>query len=592
MQKILYLWKRFLVASTISIIALWSTVFAADPTVDQLLDLILNDNSSVATSGWNTSGENIVQIESTVTSSTPTEVITPVSTTEIVPVVTPSSEPTADDEFKNALTWMYANWLTQFSTPNTYEPYGNLTRQQAAKFFVVMIENVMGKKPVVNSSSCTFSDGGFDPSLRPFVDKACAYWILVGSNWLFRPNAKISRPEFVTALVRMIEWAKRDETWNPWWIQYYQQARDWNLTKEKNANAFDVATTRYEAALFLYRSIAVLKQLNIAAANPPSQVEQPTTPEQSQPSISPSTPAVSDPILQEAIYWMHDNWMTKYTSLELYRPFDTLQRQEAAKIFTLFRNAMFEWAPLSTDPNLCAFDDLSLADQTLVSYIKQACKLQILKWSNNVFNPEALLTKPQAVAILVRMIEGVQTEAGANRWQVYYDKAVAMWMIEPTTPENFDKPISRYEIAKILYNSKVKFELVANLNNDYETNKLIYPVPNTQWTWTNSWEIVGLVSINTQALSRTDIDTFVVDLFGNQYKIERVATQKHLNNDYVWYGKMLSIDETKEIWTVAFTISNWVIISGVLRPYADEQANFSIKPSKQQPYYDIVKQLK
>jgi hypothetical protein len=55
-------------------------------------------------------------------------------------------------------------------------------------------------------------------------------------------------------------------------------------------------------------------------------------------------------------------------------------------------------------------------------------------------------------------------------------------MIEPTTPENFDKPISRYEIAKILYNSKVKFELVANLNNDYETNKLIYPVPNTQGT--------------------------------------------------------------------------------------------------------------
>jgi hypothetical protein len=56
-----------------------------------------------------------------------------------------------------------------------------------------------------------------------------------------------------------------------------------------------------------------------------------------------------------------------------------LQRQEAAKIFTLFRNAMFEGEPALVDPNLCAFDDLSLADQTLVTYIKQACKLQILK---------------------------------------------------------------------------------------------------------------------------------------------------------------------------------------------------------------------
>jgi hypothetical protein len=35
-----------------------------------------------------------------------------------------------------------------------------------------------------------------------------------------------------------------------------------------------------------------------------------------------------------------------------------------------------------------------------------------------------------------------------------------------------------------------------------------------------------------------------------------------------------------------------VIISGVLRPYVEEQVNYTIKPSKQQPYYDISKTLK
>ena len=153
-------------------------------------------------------------------------------------------------------------------------------------------------------------------------------------------------------------------------------------------------------------------------------------------------------------------------------------------------------------PCVPAFDDLNIADQTLVSYIKQACKLQILKWSNNLFNPEWLLTKPQAIAILIRMLEWPQLETGANRWQIYYDKAVAMWMIEPSQAESFDKPISRYEIAKILYNSKVKYALIRNLNNNYETNKLIYPVPNTQTTGANTWEIQWLVSINTQILSR------------------------------------------------------------------------------------------
>lgn len=546
---------------------------AADPTVDELLDLILNNTGVVITvDTWTT--------------------VTPDTTPVVTPVVAPSKEPSADEEFKSALSWMYTNGLTQFSTPEKFEPYNNLTREQAAKFFVVMQETVLWQVPVTNNRACTFSDVWFDPSLRAFVDKACAYGILKWSSGAFRPTAKISKPEFVTALVRMIEWAQRDETWNPRWSQYYQQAKTRWLTKELNANAFDTPANRYEAALFMYRSLAVLRQSNIPTTpvttwTTSTGTETPvdTTP------TNPVTPSISDPTLQESIYWMHDNGMTRFSSVEQYRPFDTLQRQEAAKIFTLFRNTILEWTPDDNGAS-CAFDDLNIADQTLVSYIKQACKLQILKWSNNLFNPEWLLTKPQAIAILIRMLEWPQSETGANRWQIYYDKAVTMWMIEASQVENFDKPISRYEIAKILYNSKVKYALIKNLNNNYETNKLIYPVPNTLETGANTWEIKWLVSINTQILSRTDIDTYIIDLFWNQYKLERQATQKYLNSDYVWYGKIITIDETQDIWTSAFTISNGVIIDGVIRPYLVEQANYFLSPSLQQPYYDMVKKPK
>jgi hypothetical protein len=52
-------------------------------------------------------------------------------------------------------------------------------------------------------------------------------------------------------------------------------------------------------------------------------------------------------------------------------------------------------------------------------------------------------------------------------------------MIQNSTPTTFDKPISRYEIALLLYNTKVKETIIKNLNSDVETNKFIYPVPGT-----------------------------------------------------------------------------------------------------------------
>jgi hypothetical protein len=139
---------------------------------------------------------------------------------------------------------------------------------------------------------------------------------------------------------------------------------------------------------------------------------------------------------------------------------------------------------------------------------------------------------------------------------VYYDRAIALGMIDPATPENFDKPISRYEVAKILYNSKVKYTIIRNLNNDYETDKLIYPVPDTLMTGDKTGEMKMLISVNTPLLSRSDMNEYVVDLFGNQYKLQRQATQKYLSDDYVWYGKLVSIDETQDIGTAVFTVSN------------------------------------
>jgi hypothetical protein len=56
-----------------------------------------------------------------------------------------------------------------------------------------------------------------------------------GKNNIFRPNDSILRPEFMTALIRMLTGKVLDESKNPRWIDYYTQARDWKITKEQNA---------------------------------------------------------------------------------------------------------------------------------------------------------------------------------------------------------------------------------------------------------------------------------------------------------------------------------------------------------------------
>ncbi|MEI7478317.1 MAG: hypothetical protein WCJ81_07750 [bacterium] len=75
---------------------------------------------------------------------------------------------------------------------------------------------------------------------------------------------------------------------------------------------------------------------------------------------------------------MYDLKMTSYMTIDDYRPFDTITRQDAAKIFTLFRGSIMDGTP-STSGTDCTFADIDQADPTLTGYIQQACELQILK---------------------------------------------------------------------------------------------------------------------------------------------------------------------------------------------------------------------
>lgn len=183
-----------------------------------------------------------------------------------------------DPEFSNALSWMNKNNITKYNTEVWFRPTDSLTREQAAKFFVEYYNQKLApketdinvstgnednllflltdqylNKDLSNLSNCTFSDIiKADNSLVSYIQKSCELWLMKWTNWNFDPKSKITKAQVLAVIWRMYYW-QLDENVNPWWKNYYINAkRDW-ITKESNSTNLDRSILRWEVALMLYR---------------------------------------------------------------------------------------------------------------------------------------------------------------------------------------------------------------------------------------------------------------------------------------------------------------------------------------------------
>ena len=103
----------------------------------------------------------------------------------------------------------------------------------------------------------------------------------------------------------------------------------------------------------------------------------------------------------EAVTRMYAEQMTRYIDPIAFRPADYVSRQEAARFFVRYAtNTLGQTIDTS---RYCAFDDLDQADFTLRNDILQACLLRLFKGTQGKFFPEQLLTKAQALTVLLRM---------------------------------------------------------------------------------------------------------------------------------------------------------------------------------------------
>jgi len=155
-----------------------------------------------------------------------------------------------------------------------------------------------------------------------------------------------------------------------------------------------------------------------------------------------------DPEFASALNWMNTNGLTKYTSEDAYRPYDTVTREQAAKFFAEFAKKMGK----TPDTTLSAsFSDLDKADSTLKTSIVEAFQMNLIKGSNGKFMPTAPFTKAAAITVLVRTVDGSKDENVTPWWDNYFKKARELGLTKETNSKALDRSILRGELALMLY---------------------------------------------------------------------------------------------------------------------------------------------
>ncbi len=162
-----------------------------------------------------------------------------------------------DPELQEAIRWMNDKGLTSYSTITEYKPFEVLLREQSAKIldiFAKVFSFSQDKLTTTLPTNCQFKDiSKADWSLITHIENICKMEILQGGNQIFDPKGTLTKGQFITALIRLVEGKKLDETSNPRWTNYYQSALNMGIVGPADALTFDSPITRYEVALFLYR---------------------------------------------------------------------------------------------------------------------------------------------------------------------------------------------------------------------------------------------------------------------------------------------------------------------------------------------------
>ena len=163
-----------------------------------------------------------------------------------------------NEELQEAINWMYENWMTKYNDPTSFMAKDPINREQAAKFFWVLAENIY-KKENIEWSSCNFLDiEKADPTLQENIVKSCEQWLFQWYNWMFNPKTNLTNAQALAVLSRIVN-SKLDETNIPWYWNYYKSDNLWtyvlaNWLKIWSISSAEKQATRWEIAIMIYKT--------------------------------------------------------------------------------------------------------------------------------------------------------------------------------------------------------------------------------------------------------------------------------------------------------------------------------------------------
>ena len=142
--------------------------------------------------------------------------------------------------------------------------------------------------------------------------------------------------------------------------------------------------------------------------------------------IKDSDTIITDEEFRKALSFLRTYEMTMFDSVDGYRPYRNLSRQEAAKMFSNFAiNVLCRKPDLNLKVN---YSDVEDADPTLKPYITLAYQLGVMKGSgmgDGLFRPFDKITKAEVNAVLIRMILKSyldETRSESKKWYSEYNK--------------------------------------------------------------------------------------------------------------------------------------------------------------------------
>lgn len=159
---------------------------------------------------------------------------------------------TDSSEFMESINWMYDNGITSYNTTESFMPYQTITRAQVAKM-LDKFATATNLTTIRNQWNCEFSDVDPQSEFKDSITRVCQFGVMAWSNDKFSPDQIVTKAEFVAMLIRLFDWAKLDESINPWWTEYYKRAIEIWLISAQDTVSFTDEIARYDVARYLYR---------------------------------------------------------------------------------------------------------------------------------------------------------------------------------------------------------------------------------------------------------------------------------------------------------------------------------------------------